>query len=150
MVVAPVGEWKLVPAAHPRRGVALFENEEMARRQRFDTGEDRRVRVVDEAVGEVLQDELVVCAWLDQAGCKQRLRLRREDECFRCDAVKERFHSEAVARDDQSPVSRVPEREAPHAIEAVKTVLPPLFVRVKLDLSDRVRVTLVPMSRDLR
>ena len=59
---------------------------------------------------------------------EKRFQLRREGETPRVSGEIERFDPKAVARDEQPPLPRVPQRERPHPVEAELAVCAPAIV----------------------
>ena len=124
-------------------------------RSRWPGGSERTPRknvsavLVDEAVREVVVDDVVVGRRLDRAEREQRLDLRRERERAARLGIDERLDPVAVAAADEEAALRVPQSERPHAVEAVEALLAPLLVRVHDDLGVGVRVEPVPARLEL-
>ena len=121
----------------------------MAGRQHLHAAEERLRRVIDEAVREVVEHELLVHLRFHRAEREQPLDLGRERERATVVDVDERLDPVAVAAAEQHAAPRVPERERPHPVEAVEAVLAPLLVRVHDDFRVGVRAEAVAVRLEL-
>src|SRR5207248_6536979 len=104
------------------------------RRQLPDPGEERLVGVVEVGLVEVVADGARVRLEARLRVGAEGARLAREDEPPAVEAVVERLDAEAVARAEEAPPRLVPERERPHAVEALDAALAPLAVGGEDDL----------------
>src|SRR5581483_1599747 len=102
--------------AHPVR----VERERVCRRQTVDACEERLVVLVEVSL-------------LDVVPHYRRVRpALAEYPGLACE--REASDVEAVARDEERPRQRVPDRERPHAVEALHAALSPLAVARQQDL----------------
>ena len=64
----------------------------------------------------------------------KRLEFAREEESIPVVAVDEGLLADAVAREKEPPLARIPDREGEHPVESSQRVDPILFVRLKENL----------------
>jgi len=104
------------------------------RRHVPDVGEERPLAGIRGGPGQEAGDLRPVRLPLLREGGDDRFRLRRKADPGALDGVAERLDREAVAREDEPPFTLVPERERPHAVEALEAVGTPRRIRVEDDL----------------
>jgi len=111
---APVPE-----RAQPR----AVEHERMGGRKGREAGEERLVRVIEIRLLEVVEDRAQIRLRSPRRIGEKRLRLAREDETSPFPAVVEGLDPEPVAGAEEPATVGVPERERPHAVEALDAAL---------------------------
>ncbi len=104
------------------------------RRRQLAQATERRPRRGDVAEREVVMNRLGVGLARHVRILQDRLRLGREPERARVLVVAERFLAQAVARGEQAPAARVPDREGEHAAQVPHARLAVLLVQAKDDL----------------
>ena len=78
--------------------------------------------------------------------CTNRAHLRAEIQTILIDSVVEQLDSEWIAGENQPPLSRIPDGQAEHAIEAIEHLIAPLLVSVDDDLGVRLRAENVAVA----
>ncbi len=87
----------------------------VTRPQRLDSGQQDVIHAV---ARKTRLDRLRIGDSIEPVEMKKRLQLRRECEAGWARTEIERLHAEAVTRQEQAMLLAVPDREAPHSIEA--------------------------------
>src|SRR5919198_6597447 len=94
----------------------------------MNAGEEGLLGVVGVPLLEVIPHRVRVRLEAGPGVGAERLRLAREDQARSVPRVVEGLDPDPVARAEEPPASRVPERERPHAVEALDAVVAPRLV----------------------
>jgi hypothetical protein len=135
----PLVDDRPVPEAHPPVGRGPFEaplggDQQMRRGERENAPVERPGRR-HVAVGQVeWQCRLVPPVWHGRVR-QEALHLRGEGEEARAVVVEERLLPRPVAREEEAPPPRVPQREREHPVEGRDSLVPALLVEVQDDLA---------------
>src|SRR6266480_1298318 len=92
-----------------------------------DAGEES-LRTGNVAISQVGPDGLQVYRGLDARHAQQRLDLRRKVQSATVFVEEQRLLAEAVSRQEQALVARVPDREGEHAAQAMDDLAPPVLI----------------------
>ena len=133
--------------AHVR--AAVLPGQVMARRQLGDALEHRQ-RVRHVLVGQVMMQRFERELARHAAGLEDGLDLRREEDAVLLDAVAERLLPDPVAREEQRPRARVPDREGEHPAKILQAVRALLLVEVEDDFRVGVGAELVSLRDERR